>query len=257
MTFVLDVTISGLHLLVHDPARPAVFALMPKVQSTHGAEHAPVVVYNKIYEGEPLSDACEDYRTVSIDGTTLSLGATAADPLRVNFDDDYVANLTAIVRPTLRVPAALVADTLHERVAARVLLWAGSDTRRYGGAAAWEFDERPGQPQRMTSAVRWQVERYETAHLEVPTASGEIRDLYPVNGHVAIAIYHAPPDELPPCPDRKPGPPRRNHRPPHFRAIYWMLGRNKDSPRYRLPALGRTQLFGVSPYTCMLARAEV
>lgn len=260
MSFDLHIELVGLCLFVPDPATGSLYVLMPAAGG-HGHPVDPHVVRLCVDSAylQPGSRRPNGIPAlVPMDRVEL-VGASDAK-LSLALPDELVDVGTEVRRPIF--PGALRGDDPARRLTARVELRSGA-CEGYEQGVCWSYPV-PLRQQRLCNRLVWNVGKMEEDRLELaltPLAGGTgatLPPLYPIDGRIALSVFHTTRDELPPQP-HDPSPPPAGTPAHHFGEFYALFDPPvTDGPLPRFVGincgLGGTG-DGGSPYTCMAAQS--
>ena len=256
MPFTLEITYSGLCMLVPSKDQQRMHVLMPV---THHHPHFMRVLYHPAYDtgsGDPNKPETPQF--LELAGEVIELTGTGA--LNATLKPG-VGNASAICGK--KVPPDLLTGPPQGPVAARVSMNAGDYTLNNG--LIWDVDSVDTE---LASIANWTMDLPQD-DLTL-SLNGEKRTLHPIDGRIAILVFHVPMAEMPtvvplqPLTFRCPEVGIEAH---HFGAFFDLLSCTHDLPTYVRPkfegqctggsdsgarAFGAARFFGVSPVTCML-----
>ena len=262
MSFQLQVEFVGLCLFVPDPGTSTLRVLMPAVSGEHGVEpHLVRLCFDTACLQPGSAAPSGNLQLVPMERLELPLAAPG--PLDLALPAELVDVGAVARRPVF--PGALYADDPEERLSARVTARSGSAGASDQGAC-WNYPA-PNQPRQLPNRIRWTMGPIEGERLELvfePLLNGvtqPLPPLYPINGTLALSVWHTPEWELPP-PALDPGPPAKGTPAHHFAAYYKLFESPVATPlptfvarRCGVVPDGDFMYFGGSPYTCMAAQS--
>ena len=260
-SFTLESTFSGLCMFVPSQDKQRMHVLMPV---THHHLHFMRVLHHPAYEkGTGNPNQSQPPQVLEFAGEAIEFVGTGT--------------LNATLRPGIgnasqicgkKVPPDLLAGAPQGTVAARISLSSGDYTLNDG--LIWDID---GVESELASIATWTM----TLPQDNLTLSlnGVTRTLQPIDGKIAILVFHVPPTEFPStlplepqaftCPDV-------GIEANHFGAFLDLLQCTHDLPKFKRPKFdgqcskgglgvrefgGATaRFFGVSPVTCMLGGGD-
>ena len=257
-SFTLEITFSGLCMFVPSQDQQRMHLLMPV---THHHPHEMRVLYHPAYDmGTGTPNQSQPPQVLELAGEAIELVGTGA--LNATLKPG-IGNASTICGK--KVPPDLLTGAPQGAVAARVSLTSGDYTLNDG--LIWDID---GVETELASIATWTM----TLPQDDLTLSlnGVTRTLHPIDGRIAILVFHVPPAEFPAvlplepltftCPDV-------GIEAAHFGAFLDLLQCSADLPTFVRPkfdgqcsmggsgvrslgAPATARFFGINPATCMI-----
>jgi len=256
-SFTLEVTFSGLCMFVPSQDKQRMHVLMPV---THHHPHEMRVLYHPAYDtGTGNPNKSEPPQVMELAGEAIELAGAGTLDATLKPGIGNASNICG-----RKVPPELLTGPPQGPVAARVSMTSGDYTLSDG--LIWDID---GADTELSNIATWTMTLPE-AELTL-SLNGEKRTLHPIDGRIAILVFHVPPTEFPAVVPLEPYTfvcPPVGTEAHHFPAFYDLLKCTHDLPTYVKPKYdsqcsmggsgarsfgGSTpRFFGVSPVTCML-----